>query len=287
MNLYVWLRRCVQLLAALIFCLLPWLNGMGVSWISGSLFALDILGVSFADPVATTQVLAAGEVPGVRLLVGAVCSLALALALGRVFCSWICPYGLLSEMGQKLRHRQIACVPEHNIFIVKTLILSIGLAVTSLLGFSVLGLTSLPGELSLVPVLVWQGSDMWFLLGALALPLVVLALEILSGRRLWCRYVCPQSVLLGIAAKSLPPAMPGLRIRWQAELCSCKGEFPCRAICSLALNPRSRGGPERRDCTQCGDCLKVCALRGGALVWQVIPRQGHERYFGQDDRAQR
>ena len=40
-----------------------------------------------------------------------------------------------------------------------------------------MGIVSLPGELSLLPMLVWQGGDFWLLLGAVAVPLAALILE--------------------------------------------------------------------------------------------------------------
>ena len=99
--IYVGIRRCAQTLTALVFCLLPWLNAPGAhqfTLISGSLFALDLGGLPFADPVAALQVAVGGFAPAPRLLLGAVLSLGLALLLGRVFCSWICPYGFFSEL---------------------------------------------------------------------------------------------------------------------------------------------------------------------------------------------
>ena len=106
--IYVGIRRCAQTLTALVFCLLPWLNAPGAhqfTLISGSLFALDLGGLPFADPVAALQVAVGGFAPAPRLLLGAVLSLGLALLLGRVFCSWICPYGFLSELVSSLRRR--------------------------------------------------------------------------------------------------------------------------------------------------------------------------------------
>ena len=47
-----------------------------------------------------------GVLPAARLLGGAVLSLGLALLLGRVFCSWICPYGFFSELAYRLRWRR-------------------------------------------------------------------------------------------------------------------------------------------------------------------------------------
>ena len=78
----------------------------------------------------------------------------------------------------------------------------------------------------------------------------------------------------GAAAQCLPAKAPGLRIGWQAANCTCKGKAPCQQACSLELNPRRKGGPERRDCTHCGDCVNTCASYGKALEWRGMGRGG-------------
>ena len=263
-------RRAVQLLVVVGLCQLPWLNAAGWRGVIGSFFALDFLGIPFADPVGATQVAVMGFLPAGRLLAGALLSLVVALLLGRVFCSWVCPYGFFSELAHWLRGRQGgAHVKERRAFASKALLLVAGFAVALVAGFPALGIVSLPGELSLLPMLVWQGGDFWLLLGAVAVPLAALILELAVGKRLWCRFVCPQSVLLGAAAQCLPAKVSGLRIGWQAANCTCKGKAPCQQACSLELNPRRKGGPERRDCTHCGDCVNTCASYGKALEWKL------------------
>ena len=272
------MRRAAQLLVVAGLCALPWVNAAGWRGVSGSFFALDFLGIPFADPVGAAQVAAMGFLPAGRLLGGALLSLGLALLLGRVFCSWVCPYGLLSELVYTLRWRQsVARLVVRQAFWGKILLLVLGLVAALGVGFPVLGIVSLPGELSLLPVLAWQGDEAWALLGAAAVPLVALLLEFATGKRLWCRFVCPQSVLLGAAAKCLPKSVRGLRINWRAEKCTCKGKAPCQQACSLDLNPRRKGGPERHDCTHCGDCVSTCAAYGKALGWAAKEGERHNR----------
>lgn len=261
-------RRAAQLLVVAGLCALPWVNAASWRGVSGSFFALDLLGIPFADPVGAAQVAAMGFLPAGRLMAGALLSLGFALLLGRVFCSWVCPYGLLSELVHTLRWRRSgARLVVRQAFWGKILLLVLGLVAALGVGFPVLGIVSLPGELSLLPVLAWQGDEVWALLGAAAVPLVALLLEFATGKRLWCRFVCPQSVLLGAAAKCLPKGAHGLRINWQADKCTCKGKAPCQQACSLDLNPRCKGGPERHNCTHCGDCVSTCAAYGKALGW--------------------
>ena len=99
-------RRAVQLLVVVGLCLLPWLNAAGWRGVLGSFFAQDFLGIPFADPVGAAQVAVMGFLPAWRLLVGTLLSLVVALLLGRVFCSWVCPYGVLSELVYALRWRR-------------------------------------------------------------------------------------------------------------------------------------------------------------------------------------
>jgi ferredoxin-type protein NapH len=280
-SLYSKLRRCVQAATVVLFCLLPWLDSMEegrYALIKGSLFALDLAGLPFADPVGALQVAAGGSMPGMRQLAGALLTLALAFFMGRVFCSWICPYGFFSELVHALRLRlggkseleKFEKKKQARAFGVKGGLVLAGLLAAAALGWPVLNMLAMPGELSLVPRMVWQEADPSVLVvfGIVVLPLVALLAELVTGRRLWCRYVCPQSVFLGLAARFLPRSVAGMRIGWQASRCSCGKDAPCRAACSLGLNPRNAAGPERRDCTMCGDCLKACARKGGALCFQ-------------------
>ena len=284
--IYVGIRRCAQTLTALVFCLLPWLNAPGAhqfTLISGSLFALDLGGLPFADPVAALQVAVgvrarAPPVAGGRVVLGP------GVFAGPGILQLDLPLRLLSELVSSLRRRAAGVSGGHKesdsrqrdrrdaAFRGRAGIVLLGLVGAAVLGFPLLSLLSMPGELSLAPLLARQEAgraDGLILLSALALPVAALALEALGGRRFWCRYVCPQSVLLGLAARCLPQGAPGLRMTWRASACTCKGETPCRAACSLALNPRRAAGPPRRDCVMCGDCLKACAARGGALRWSL------------------
>ncbi|MBQ9105024.1 MAG: 4Fe-4S binding protein [Mailhella sp.] len=260
------------------FCTLPWLDSLEESryaFVSGSLFALDLAGLPFADPVGALQVAAGGFVPGLRQLLGALLTLALAFFMGRVFCSWICPYGFFSELVHDLRRRffgkpeleKLDKKKQARTFALKGGIVLIGLAAAAVLGWPVLNTIAMPGELSLAPLHFWKaaGLTVTLVLMVIGLPLAILAVEFATGKRLWCRYVCPQSVLLGLSARLFPRSAKGLRIGWQAARCSCGKDAPCRAVCSLGLNPRTMEGPERRDCTMCGDCVKACASKGGAL----------------------
>ena len=256
-----------------LFCALPWLNAAGMHGISGSLFALDIFGWPFGDPAALLQALAGGATPSVRLLWGVGSSLVLAFFLGRVFCGWLCPYGLFSEAAVALRGkaaRRGTATGRTELFSrIAVLALGIGLVFC---GYPALTALSFPGTLSLAPLMTFLDGPGRLLFDLLVFPGTVLLLEFLSGERLWCRFCCPQGLLLGAAAWlgarcGRLGGLWSLPVRWQAGSCSCKGEQPCGAVCTLRVQSRRKGGPDPLRCSRCGDCIQTCADKGKALTW--------------------
>lgn len=272
----IW-RRCAQIAVILLFCLLPWLNAEGFPQLTGTLFSFDFFGIPFADPAGALQAAVNAALLGAPLAatvcLGALGALLVAFFFGRVFCGWLCPYGFFSECVWHLRGRQgknaVNRAHALKIFLVKAGILLLSLAAVALFGFPLLSLLSFPGELSLLPVLVWQHDSIYLLAAAFFLPLLLLCLEFISGRRLWCTYACPQSVLLGLAASARPDRLAGLEIGWQSGACTCGARSPCREACPAQLNPRTKNGPSRRDCLMCGDCVKACSRYGKALRWKT------------------
>ncbi|WP_299393885.1 4Fe-4S binding protein [uncultured Desulfovibrio sp.] len=272
------LRGLSRLGTAVAFCVLPWLNAAGMHGVSGSLFSLDVFGWPFGDPAALVQTLAGGGRPGAHFLLGVGSSLALAFLLGRVFCGWLCPYGLLSEaaatLGGRLRARPRAWkVPARWELACRAVVLAAGTGLAAC-GIPALTRLSFPGSLSLAPqIACYNGFDGVFF-GLLAAPVTALLLEFLTGERLWCRFVCPQGLLLGCAARLRSwcgrwSRLPLPTVRWEASCCSCKGETPCAAACTLGVQPRRKDGPDALRCSICGECVSVCARKGRALRWKV------------------
>ena len=142
------LRRLVQVAVLLLLAALPWLNRDGFTGMKGSLFAFDFFGLPFADPLGAVQIGLSGIIPGWRLIAGALVVLAVALCLGRIFCSWFCPFGFLSELVHAIRGRRPPKPLKHG-FRSRAVIALVGLALVPLLGFPLLNQLSLPGGLSL------------------------------------------------------------------------------------------------------------------------------------------
>jgi ferredoxin-type protein NapH len=228
-------------------------------------------GLPFADPLSALQVLLVDGHFAAQLWTGAAVVLFLAFSLGRVFCGWLCPYGLLSELVHALRRRLPPLLPEdaaaRPALRLRIALCVAGLAAACLGAFPVLQRFSMPGELSLAPLRALEGWEAC--MAVLLPPSAVLLAEGVSGRRLWCRYVCPQSVCLALAARCFPGAFG---VKWTPGRCSCPLDArPCLHACSLGLTARQSNGPPRGECMQCAQCVSACAEHGAALRmgWQT------------------
>jgi ferredoxin-type protein NapH len=273
---YARLRRPAQLAVTLTFMALPWANAQGWTSIYGSLFALNVYGLPFADPLSALQVfLMDGHMAG-ELWAGAVIVVLLACALGRVFCGWLCPYGLLSELvhaarpSQSPRLREDAA--ERYAFRLRIAVCVFGVVAAHICAYPVLHRFSMPGELSLAPLRAVEGWDIC--MAVLMPPAVMLLAEGVAGKRLWCVYICPQSVSLALASLCFPGFFG---VRWTSERCTCpRDDRPCQNACSLGLAPRQKSGPPRSECVQCAQCVTACAERGAALRMEFFTRSPRE-----------
>ena len=92
-------RRAIQISVAMAFIIIPWLNHMRISFVYGNFLSFHFFAFPLADPQAVLQITLKNGYLSADLLIGAMIALVLAAVLGTVFCSWICPFGLLSEWG--------------------------------------------------------------------------------------------------------------------------------------------------------------------------------------------
>jgi ferredoxin-type protein NapH len=246
-------RRWAVLIGVnLLFGLSFWLD---IQVLEGSLTASRLLGFHLADPYSSLLVMLADGHVAVNLVIGAATTMLFwGLIAGRGFCSWICPYHLLAELGETLHARLAArgVVRDHP--------LHRGVRVGVWLLFA--GLALLTGHtlfLMLNPVGIVSRALIYGPTLALAWVFLVLAFEVFYSKRAWCRYACPIGLTYGLVGSMAP-----LRVHYNLERCAHEGE--CRKVCEVphVLEITIKGRAEDAqldvgpDCTRCGLCLDVC-----------------------------
>jgi len=243
------LRRLSQVGFLLFFVGLPFTYLKGQITVMGTLASLRIGPVSLVDPVSGLASMVAAQKVGWTLFSGMILPVLLALFLGPVFCSWVCPWGLLSEFLDKILRRKVGRIPSwlgplRWSFLGGVLLL--GLAT----GMPLAATISAPRLLTVLPMeIIFLGGATAGTLGLLG---VLLILEVVLPRRLWCRALCPVGSTLVLLRQRKT-----LTIDWSEP--TCRPELQgatCFVKCPWNIDPRHMG--PRGGCTNCGTCVERC-----------------------------
>jgi len=242
-------RRLSQLFFVSFFIVLPFANRHGIVEVLGTLASLDLGPVSLVDPAVGVSSLLAGGMFTVTILTGMILPVLLALALGPVFCSWVCPWGLLSEMVDGLLRRQPQRIPGW-LGRIRWGSLAVFLGLSAILGLPLVATLSAPRLTTVLPLeIIFLGGAS---IGTLSLLAGLLVAELALPRRLWCRALCPVGALLVYLRTPWT-----LRVNWRSDTCDPRIErVKGRRFCVWNLCPRfleSYSG-----CTNCGACIEAC-----------------------------
>ena len=193
--------------------------------------------------------------PALELVLPMTGLLLLAVALGRVFCGWICPMGGLIELSDFLlsfvrkRNPWTLRSGRSHSFLVRNPPALVLLAATIVTVFTG------PSLLPFVHPNVWIVR----VCSLSALGIVFLGLVLASsafGRRLWCVYLCPLGALYGLCARA---PLPRLTIA-RCSRCGACDRCPMQAADGehrLVLS---------QQCTLCFDFEHDCATVGFRLA---------------------
>ncbi len=235
-----------------------------VQLVEGALTGSRFLGFHMIDLNSALQVMLAHRHIIINLVIGTLTVGTLWLLLGgRTFCSWVCPYHLLSELAEKL-HLQLAArriVSDQKVN--RWLRLGLWLVFASLAaatGYTVYEAISPTGIVSRALI---YGPGL-----ALLWVLALLGFEVFFVRRAWCRYACPIGLTYGVVGIFSP-----VRVTYNLDTCLHEGD--CRKVCLVphVLEPVIKGraqdvsvaiGP---DCTRCAMCIDACPT--GSLRFTV------------------
>ena len=235
-----------------------------VQLVEGSLTGARVVGFHMADLNSALQIALAYKHIVLNLIIGMATVFTMWMLFGgRTFCSWVCPYHLLSEWAEYLHLWLVkkGVVKDHPFNRKVRGVFYVAFALLALLsGYTVFETISPTGILSRALVygpgvaLIWVG--------------LLLLFEVFYSRRAWCRYVCPIGVTYGMVGTLSP-----VRVKYNAE--SCHHEGDCRKVCLVphVLDLTIRGGAfdvnqdVASDCTRCGMCVDVCPT--DSLTYEV------------------
>ena len=204
-----------------------------------------------------------------------------ALLLGRIFCNWICPYGILHQFtGWVFNNRSIKDQIEsnryRNLFTLKYYIL-IGTLAAAVFGSLQIGLLDPIALLSrsfavaVLPVVdmptEWiyvrpHMHQLGWVVGFILLILVAMNLVI---PRFFCRALCPLGATLGLLSRfSL--------WRIERDVRKCVDCDLCLQRCEGASDPHTH--LRKSECFVCFNCIDDCPH--DALSFQMLPPVSHE-----------
>ena len=219
----------------------------------GTVWSMRIAGVDLADPLAAAEMTAASWTIHWPLVASIAIPVLVTLVLGRVFCSWMCPAGLLFELTDKVRGllRLAEIKPAEVRFSHrnKYAVLLVGLVVAAITGLPLFALVYPPAVMSRV-VHAWVFGTA--VAGMLLLLGTIVALEVFVSRRWWCRTVCPGGALYGLLGW---PRL--LRVKLKRPLCT--GCRDCEPVCPMGLYPVLQSSTI--ECDNCAACLGHCPTK--------------------------
>jgi ferredoxin-type protein NapH len=236
------------------------LQFLGMPW------AARVFGVNTADPILVlSHVLRHRSLP-LTLLTSLMAPVLLALVLGKVFCSYLCPARLLFDIAQGLRaglHRLGIVLPAWRSETRFGGYVLLGGLLASLASSTAVWLFILPYVSFSVGLFLLLSSGTGTALLTVALGWFVVDLGLAPGY--FCHNLCPTGFLLEqIGRFSL------IKLRKKtAQACppSCN---LCQRACPYALQPKE--GLHLPACNNCGACITACPSdRLGRQVNVVLP----------------
>ncbi|SDF54699.1 4Fe-4S binding protein [Sporolituus thermophilus] len=247
------LRKLIQFSAVGILTLPLWWPGNPI-WL-GTYLSSRFFGVAFTDPLAALEVMLASREFIWPLFWSVLPLVAVAIVLGRIFCSWICPLNTVFELAAAIRK------PARK--------LENGWQPYLLLGGFVLlaGAVSLPVFTMMSPIGILSRA---LVLGTgleIIVPILLVALELVYAQKTWCKKACPVGALYGILSR-----FRILRLKMDDAKCNNCGA--CYSTCSMGVDVGSAKPLDIMNCTNCGDCIGVCPNDAINYCWFARQKGG-------------
>jgi len=216
----------------------------------GTLWSMRVGGMDLTDPLAAVEMTAASKTVHWPLMLSILIPVVVTILLGRVFCSWMCPAGLLFELTDRLRKllRFAEIRPGEVAFSKrnKYIVLIVGCIAAAAFALPIFALIYPPAVISRMAHAIVFGTS---IVGALTILGIMITFEVFVSPRWWCRTMCPGGALYGLFGwKRL------LRVKLNAP--ACTGCRDCEPVCPMGLYPVKESATI--ECDNCGVCLRHC-----------------------------
>lgn len=246
------LRRASQVLVLGLFMLGPL---AGVWWVKGNLSSSMTLGVlPLTDPLLVLQSFAAGVVPYRMALIGAaIVAVFYVLVGGRVFCGWVCPVNMVTDLAAWSR-RKLGLKGGRTPSEATRRWLLAGVLVTSALTGSIAWEWVNPVSM-FHRSLFFGGVLAWGVVGA------VFVYDLLVAPRGWCGHLCPVGAFYALLGKTALARIAAKRRQACDDCMDCFAVCPEPQVIRPALKAVGQTHPVILDsaCTTCGRCVDVCS----------------------------
>lgn len=230
----------------------------GAPLLRGNLSSSEFIGlVPLADPFAVLQQLVSGHWLQTTVLTGAGLILLLYAVLGRVFCGWVCPMNLVTDLANWLRTK----LRLNDLFRLsrgtRYWVAGLALVLSAAMGVAAFEWVS---PISMLHREIIYGVGM-----GLAAALGIFIFDLLILKHGWCGHLCPLGAFYGLLGRRAL-----LRVRFDDASCSHCGE--CARVCPepQVLNLKEaaeRGLVDHGACTNCGRCVPICPEDSLDFAW--------------------
>ena len=244
-----------------------------VQMLEGTLNGSRLFGFHLIDLFTALEILASDHSMHINIIIGSSTLLVFYFFVGgKAYCSWVCPYGLLSEIGEKIHLNLVKnkIIKSRNfnpnIRFFFWIVFLLAAAVDGYLVFEVINPI---GILSRFITYGWSLALVWVV--------IILLFEIFFSRRGWCKYICPIGTTYNFVG------WIGLtRLKWDMDKCDhcsaciavCPEEHVLEFIKPKHDKERAAKGKHQEyikngDCILCGRCVDVCHMDAYKLDFRL------------------
>ncbi len=232
----------------------------------GSVCSINFVTFDLACPFGVLQNVFSAKFILLSTVVSALLLIALTVLFGRVFCGWICPFGFVLDIVDKIIPHGLFRLPRF----LRHRLNKYGVGIGSLAAAGAVGSQAFCTVCPIGTVCRSYGLNSVMAGAETAIVPAIAALN-LGERRSWCRYFCPVGALFGLAAK-----IGLLRIEIGASKCKKFSCMRCASVCPMGIIPKEQlvqgisPKIDMSECISCMRCVSVCPHNAARIrfVWQ-------------------